>query len=282
MSRCLSFTSPARSTTSEGIYILGVPLDHGSKGGDKGEMFAPAALRLYSRINETYSMHYREILDDIESIYDLGNLNFSSAGSLEDVGESIDFSLRSTFTNYNWQSQKIVFLGGNQLVTKFTARFIASSVPDLEVIHLSAHSFEGESVESQDANDSALRELSMGISVWQVGLRSFSRAGHKRIIKSKRLMSVSELRDYLVQNKSLPIYLSLNIDVFDPSIAPAVSDPIPDGFKFTELKKILEFFKLSNVVAADIVGLNPNKDRNSLSVATTSGALRELIFNLLD
>ena len=50
-----------------------------------------------------------------------------------------------------------------------------------------------------------------------------------------------------------PIYLSLDMDVFDPSIAPTVGNPTPNGISYGHIEAILQTLSLKNVVGMDVV-----------------------------
>ena len=50
-----------------------------------------------------------------------------------------------------------------------------------------------------------------------------------------------------------PIYLSIDMDVFDPSVAPTVGNPTPDGILYDHIEAILKTLSLKNVVGMDVV-----------------------------
>jgi agmatinase len=76
----------------------------------------------------------------------------------------------------------------------------------------------------------------------------------------------------------LPCYVSLDMDVVDPSIAPGTNSPEPDGLSFQEVREILVTAgKRRRIIGADVVEINAFHDPRLL---TAKVAIR-LILSLL-
>ncbi|HRX92190.1 MAG TPA: arginase family protein, partial [Candidatus Izemoplasmatales bacterium] len=81
--------------------------------------------------------------------------------------------------------------------------------------------------------------------------------------------------------KSAPVYISIDLDILDPSVFPGTGTPEPGGITFKELLGAFDVFaKLENVVGADIVELSPYLDPSGASNAAAAKALREMILIL--
>lgn len=75
-----------------------------------------------------------------------------------------------------------------------------------------------------------------------------------------------------------PVYLSIDIDVLDPSIAPATGTPESGGWTTRELKRFLKGLEGVNMVGADVVEVSPPYDT---AAETTSVAAADLIVDIL-
>ena len=73
------------------------------------------------------------------------------------------------------------------------------------------------------------------------------------------------------------MYLSIDVDVLDPGVLPAVSTPEPGGISYQELVKTLLLFKGKQLIGADIVEYNPLTASPYTSGSTVAEILRELI-----
>ncbi len=73
-------------------------------------------------------------------------------------------------------------------------------------------------------------------------------------------------------------YVTLDIDVLDPSVAPATNAPVPGGLLFEEVRAILETVgRARNVVAADIVEVNPGRDPHLVTARTANHLAMSLL-----
>ncbi|UCD06638.1 MAG: arginase family protein, partial [candidate division WOR-3 bacterium] len=81
----------------------------------------------------------------------------------------------------------------------------------------------------------------------------------------------------VINKVSEPIYISIDIDVLDPSAVPAVSTPEPGGINYQELIDSLMLFRGKKIIGADIVEYNPLAASPYASGSTAAEVLRELI-----
>ncbi len=85
-----------------------------------------------------------------------------------------------------------------------------------------------------------------------------------------------------LENKN--IYLTIDLDVLDPSIFPGTGTPEPGGVTYKEFEGIFKILKNSNInlVGLDIVELSPDYDNTNVSTVTACKILRELALIVSD
>ena len=81
-------------------------------------------------------------------------------------------------------------------------------------------------------------------------------------------------------DRSAPLYLTFDMDVFDPSLVPGVTTPEPDGLTFKEVMDYFSIFQGMNLVGADIVELSPDYDTTFVSSVSASKVAREILMLL--
>jgi agmatinase len=82
----------------------------------------------------------------------------------------------------------------------------------------------------------------------------------------------SDVRERIGQR---PLYVSIDIDVLDPSHAPGTGCPEPGGVTFRELAAFLYSLKGLRVVALDVMEVSPNLDAANITAAAGAKLVRE-------
>ena len=85
------------------------------------------------------------------------------------------------------------------------------------------------------------------------------------------------LPEILDQLQGYPLYITLDVDVLDPSIMSGTGTPEAGGITYKELLKALLQLKDQNIVGVDIVELAPDYDMSGVSTATACTLIRELL-----
>lgn len=147
-----------------------------------------------------------------------------------------------------------VFLGGDQTITIATSKAALETFGDVTVIFFDAHSdLKGSSDESELSNMSSVGHLNEANTI-QIGVRSIGSEELDSIEERDAFNKISsrELTQVLRSiNKN--VYLSIDVDVFDPSIMPATPMPEPDGMKWDEVVDIIHRIAAKkNIVGCDI------------------------------
>lgn len=261
------------------IVLFGAPFD-GTTSYRPGTRFASAAIRNESYGIETYSPYLDlDLLD--RQIFDAGDLEFGF-GNTERVLSTIE-----EMTDHILQDQKKpLMIGGEHLVTLGSVRAVMKHYPDLHIIHFDAHAdLRDDYLGEKLSHASVMRrchELVGDDRIYQFGIRSGDReeflwAKDHVFTQKFNLDRIDQVVEFL-QGK--PVYLTIDLDVLDPSVFPGTGTPEAGGVTFTELTNALnKVFKL-NIVAMDMNELSPVYDQSGASTALACKLLRELLLQL--
>ena len=158
-----------------------------------------------------------------------------------------------------------VILGGNHSVSIGAIYAFADLYDNLTVLQLDAHSDSRHSYEGSKYNHACVMARAGEVArVVQVGIRSMSAEElpyikKDRIFYSHQLYADKSLYAKALDKLSENVYITIDLDVFDPSIMPSTGTPEPGGPPYFELMKFLESVaKNKNVVGFDVVELCPS------------------------
>jgi agmatinase len=115
--------------------------------------------------------------------------------------------------------------------------------------------------------------------VHQVGLRSGERA-EWQLARSRTAWSSTELELPAVVRERLggrAVYVSIDIDVLDPGIAPGTGCPEPGGVTFRELAGFVYGLRGLRVVGLDVMEVSPRLDSANITAAAAAKLVREAI-----
>ena len=186
------------------------------------------------------------------------------------------------------QGGKVPFLlGGEHLVTLGAVRAAAKAHPDLHILHFDAHAdLRADYLGSPLSHACVLRrchELVGDHRIYQFGIRSGDKAefdwGKGHVFTHKfDLEGLGEALDAL-QGK--PVYLTVDLDVLDPSVFPGTGTPEPGGVSFDALRRaVTDACRRLNIVAADVNELSPHYDPSGISTAAACKIVREMLIAL--
>jgi agmatinase len=96
-------------------------------------------------------------------------------------------------------------------------------------------------------------------------------------MKSIVSLDRGSLSSMIKRLRNQPVYVTLDLDVIDPSLLPGVGTPEPGGYTFQEFISLLKKLQTLHVVGFDIVELTPDYDPTQVSSVTASVILREMI-----
>ena len=271
-----TFLSANASWEESKIVILGCPYD-GSASFRPGARFGPSAIRKASWGIETYSPYFGRDLGKC-LLHDMGDLELPF-GEKKLALDLIQKGLQKILSSNKFP----ILLGGDHLITLPIMEEILQLYPHLNLIQIDAHTdlrgdYLGETLSHSTVMRRIVERLEEGRLI-QIGIRSGIEEEFKlaRRIKSIVSSKQSSLRSMVKRLRNQPVYITLDLDVIDPSLLPGVGTPEPGGFIFQEFISILKELQPLRVVGFDIVELTPDYDPSQVSSVTASVILREMI-----
>lgn len=240
------------------IVILPVPYDGTStwlKGADKGPqaiLEASANMELYDI--ETDSEVYTQGIATLEAI--------TEDQSPEAMSDAVENRVDAILNDKKFP----VLLGGEHSVSIGSIRAFAKHYENFSVLQLDAHSDMRDNYEGSDHNHACIMARAKEMAtVAQVGIRS-SCIEEKHNIDPDRIFYAHEIKEsstwmYDVSEKlNDNVYITIDLDVFDPAYMPSTGTPEPDGLTYRE---VINFLKLinerHNIIGLDVVELCPNE-----------------------
>lgn len=163
-----------------------------------------------------------------------------------------------------------VIIGGNHTVTIGAVKAFSENFDDLTVLQLDAHADLRNEYEGSIYNHACVMARTAElVPAVQVGIRSMSveetkSADRSRIFYSHELYYDKSLYNKALDKLSANVYITIDLDVFDPSLMPSTGTPEPGGPNYFELMHFLrEVIRKRNVVGFDVVELCPSATNKS-------------------
>jgi agmatinase len=174
-------------------------------------------------------------------------------------------------------------LGGDHLITLPIVEELFKIYPQLHIVHIDAHTdlreeYLGEFLSHSTVMKRVLDRMGEG-KLYQIGIRSGTEEEFKlaKKIKSFIPLDPGSLNLMIKRLKNQPVYITLDLDVIDPSLLPGVGTPEPGGFTFQQLISLLKKLQSLHVIGFDMVELTPDYDQAQISSITASVILREMV-----
>jgi len=277
-----TFIGAAENARAAKVILYGAPYDS-TTSFRPGTRFGPAAIRSESFGIETYSPLQDRGLEDFP-FFDSGDLELPF-GAPDRALEMIEARAEEILS-----AGKIPFLlGGEHLVTLGAVRAVVRRHPDLRIIHFDAHADLREDYLGVRLSHACVmrrcHDLLGDGRIFQFGIRSgtreefaFMRDGHV-VTESFSDGTLQMVIDSIPPDA--PVYLTVDMDVLDPSIFPGTGTPEAGGFDYRELvDDMVRIGGQLNVVGLDNVELAPSLDPTGRSTALACTFLRECLLAL--
>ena len=266
------------SYSESDVVIFGAPYD-GTTSYRPGTRFGPAAIRQEIDGIETYSPYLDRDLSDYK-ICDLGDMPMHFGSTVKAL-EKIKHEARSILAD----DKKIVVLGGEHLVSLPLIEAYIEKYPNLHVIQFDAHAdLRDVFVDEKLSHATVMRRVydKLEGELWQFGIRSGTREEFEFADENTNInrFNLGGIKEATYKIGAIPVYVTLDIDVLDPSIMPGTGTPEAGGITFVELMEGIKALSGLNIVGADIMELSPHYDQSGVSTATACKALRELLLVL--
>lgn len=259
------------------IVLFGAGFD-GTTSFRPGTRFAPSAIRNESFGIETYSPYQNKDMTDYR-YFDSGDIELPFGSTSRAVA---DIAMRSDVI---LSDGKIPFMiGGEHLVTLGSVMAVKEKYDDLCIIHFDAHADLRDDYLGQKLSHACVlrrcHELVGDEHIFQFGIRSGDRNEfyfadeHTEMHK----FNFDGLEETVERLKGRNVYLTIDLDVLDPSVFPGTGTPEAGGVTFDELRRALTLVcgKL-NIVACDVNELSPVYDQSGVSTAVACKIIREML-----
>jgi len=242
------------------IVVQPIPFDKTStwqKGADKG----PAAL-----IEASQYLEFNDIETDSEV---LNKGIFTALPIRAATSDALIKKTDSTVSHYLEDNKFVIALGGEHSVSVGVIKACARHYENLSILHLDAHADSRDSYEGSRYNHACViaRAREYTENIVSVGIRSMDmseRAGMDR----KRIFFAHEIYDSdtwipkAVRLLSNNVYVTIDVDVFDPGIMPSTGTPEPGGLGWYQVLKLLRAVsKAKRIVGFDVVELCPSSNK---------------------
>lgn len=262
------------------VTLLGVPWDEQSSF-MRGAAEAPAAIRqaLVSPSSNMATEDGHE-LSLGENLIDAGDITLPAG----DPAAAADLIARDASEQLA-RGATVIGLGGDHAITYPLARAHASRFPGLTILQLDAHpdfydDFDGQPY-SHASTFARIMEAGLASRLVQVGVRTTNEPQRHHLqrfpVEQVRMRDWAGTLDLAFDG---PVYLSVDLDVLDPAFAPGVSHHEPGGLSVRELLRIVQGFR-GHLVGADVVELNPSRDRDGVTAMVAAKIVKELAARML-
>ncbi len=253
--------------------LLGLPYD-ASSSYRRGAAQAPPAIRAALRCDA--SNPWSEGLRDMgsaESLADAGDLELPPTAEARALIETAVAAILD-------RGDLPLSLGGDHSVTYPILRALGPRHPGLTVLHVDAHpdlyqDFQGDPY-SHASPFARIMEERLVKRLVQVGIRTMN--AHQRAQADRFGVDVVDMRAWERGERPTvtgPVYVTIDMDGFDPAFAPGVSHREPGGLSSRDVLTLVQSLP-GPVVGADVVEFNPRQDPSDITAPLCAKLVKEL------
>lgn len=256
------------------IIIQGIQYDVKSSF-ERGASLAPPLIRqaLHSGSMNLYTEDGNSINQDY--IIDKGDFKIHDYIEIEKIS-----------SQHIEKNSKLFSLGGDHSVTYPIVKALQKVYSKIDILHIDAHAdlyheYEGDPY-SHACPFARIMEEGLAQNLVQVGIRTLN--PHQADQAKKYNVEIHEMKNLdltKVPTFENPLYISLDMDAFDPAFAPGVSHHEPGGLSS---RQVLDVIQNANgpVIGADIVEYNPNRDFQNMTAYLAAKMMKELIGRMIE
>lgn len=255
--------------------LIGVPFD-GKSSYLKGTAGAPRAIRKASTSLAINAWTETGINLEEETVFvDLGDLEIS-----EDYNQLSDRIENKLFEVCRKGAVPVV-LGGDHSITYPAVKGVSKVYPRLDILHFDAHPDLYNQLYGDPYSHACpfcrIMEEKLAVNLIQVGVRAVVEEHRKKAAQfNVKMIEMKDLGTFPSLSFSYPLYISFDIDVLDPAFAPGVSHHEPGGLSTREAIKIIHSIQ-AEIVAIDLVEVNPSRDNSGITEAAAVKILMEIM-----
>ena len=272
------FMAARRDPSGCSVGLFGVPYD-GTTSFRPGTRFGPAAIREVSNGLETYCPQQNLDLEDL-AFADLGAIDIPFGAP-----EPVVAMVREATTAVLGQGLKPLMLGGEHSISCGAVAAVAERYPDLLLVQLDAHAdLRDEWLGARHSHACAMRrclEVLPSGDLLQLAIRSGTKEEFSELQRTgRRMANVAALGETLASAQGRPIYLTVDLDWFDPAVLPGTGTPEPGGYRWQDFAELVDVLRPHHLVAADVVELAPQLDGSGVSSVLAAKVTRSLLLLL--
>jgi agmatinase len=244
------------------VVILPVPYDATStwiRGADRG----PGAIMEASANMELYDIQTQK------EVYLNGIHTAAPVGVTDDpeiMVEEVEEAVAGILADHKFP----VIIGGNHSVSIGAVRACAKKFDGLTVLQLDAHTDLRPEYEGSPLSHASIMARAAEVAdIVQVGIRSMC-TDELPYLQPGRIFYAHDIagrNDWYESASRLikgPVYITIDLDVFDPSVLPSTGTPEPGGMLYYDVYRFLDYMiKRHQVIALDLVELCPNVNEKS-------------------
>lgn len=254
------------------IAIQGIQFDEKSSF-EKGPRLAPPLIREALYCGSLNLFAENGVTIENSKIEDKGDFSTSDYFDIEDIAS---LHLKS--------HNKLLTLGGDHSITFPIIKAYHNKYPQLDILQIDAHSdlydiFEGDKY-SHACPFARIMENGLAVKLVQVGIRALN--PHQADQAKKFDVEIHQMNGLdleSVQEFENPLYISLDMDGFDPAYAPGVSHHEPGGLSSRQVINLIQNLK-AEVIGADIVEYNPNRDFQNMTAFLAAKMMKEILVKM--
>lgn len=257
--------------------LYGMPMDW-TVSFRSGSRLGPARIREVSLGLEEYSPYLNRELGDI-TYFDAGDIPLPFGNPQQSVDAIYEY-VKGLYE----QNKFPLGLGGEHLASWGPLRAAWEKYPDLRIIHIDAHTDLREHYEGQAySHATVIRKACDAIGperVYQFGIRSGSKEEFDWAKQNTRFFPfdfVEPLKGVMAELKDYPVYVTWDIDAFDPAYAPGTGTAEHGGITPREAFAAIQLMKELNVVGFDLVEVAPHIDPTEQTQILAAKIVRECL-----
>ncbi|MEW7277386.1 agmatinase [Aquimarina sp. 2201CG1-2-11] len=255
------------------VIIQGIRYDEKSSY-QKGAKLAPKVIReaLYCGSSNLYSENGKSIEDP--SIRDNGDFD------IEDY-----FDIQQITKSHLDKNCKVFTLGGDHSITFPLVNAYHSKYTKFDILHIDAHADLYDSFDDDKHSHACpfarIMENKLADRLVQVGIRTLNE--HQRQQAKKYNVEIHEMKNLdlsTIGPFKNPLYISLDMDAFDPAFAPGVSHHEPGGLTSRQVIDLIQSIN-TEIIGADIVEYNPKKDFQNMTAFLAAKMMKEILTKMI-
>ena len=250
-----AFSSENEEIKENSYGIIGVPFDS-TTSYHSGARLGPIVVREASFGFEKFNTVFNKSLT--ATFYDFGDVNVVP-GNCEKTSQIVEDTVNEILD----MNLKPIIIGGEHSASIGAIKALCERYEKLTVIHLDAHrDLAFEFIGEKYSHATVMRRAhEFGVDLVQIGIRSSSNEEEEFVkstyniqtFKNKDVHRHMDSVEYYLTTVDTPVYLSIDMDVLDPAIAPAVGNPTHGGLFISEIEDLIKSLSFKNVVGMDVV-----------------------------